>query len=111
MSLDYFTTGESCVQFLLFIIQSFGKTFCIDKGARFFVGGDHDLGGIEAHAPVMELDDALVVVADGLIVGDLDVLGDLDHAPLDVARCGGLHGGIRDTLATCHCVEEEFLGI
>ena len=58
---------------------------------------------------VQELDDLSTGVAHGAIVVHHQILHGLDQTTLDVSRLTGLHGGIDDTFATSHGVEEELL--
>jgi len=71
---------------------------------------EEGVGRVEKVFSVPELDDFLGEVADGAVVFDLDVLGQFDHASLDVPRGGGFHGSVGDPLSPRHGVEKEFSG-
>jgi len=58
---------------------------------------------------VQELEHLALRVAHRAVVLDRHALHRLDEPPLDVARLGGLDGGVNQALAAAHRVEEELL--
>ena len=73
----------------------------------------HDLAlhfdGVNAVLAVAELNDAALVVAHRHVVLNLQILHALDESALDISSGTGLNGGVNETYATTHGVEEELL--
>ena len=88
------------------VIQPFHETIDITRHCRILA--NNRIGRIKIVITIAHLNNIPGRIPNRAIIFDLNVLGDLDHAALNITTRSGFHGRVCDSLSSRHGVEIEF---